>query len=79
MEEVSDERRCDRTCFSCNDRGARIFCLGPIRREEPALDGESGPFPCPQKDAGEHHPVEAAGVGVTQRWVVGGEKMQAVR
>jgi hypothetical protein len=31
VEEVSDERRCDRTCFSCNDRGACFFCFGPIR------------------------------------------------
>ncbi len=42
------------------------------------LDGEACQFPCPQEYPGEHGAVEAAGVGVSQGWVVGGEKMQAV-
>src|SRR5260370_5411927 len=43
------------------------------------LDSQAGQFPCQQKYPGEHGAVEAAGVGVAQGWVVGGQTMQAVR
>ena len=46
--------------------------------ERAHLDGEASQFPCPEKYPGEHGAVEAASVGVAQRGVVGGEKMQAV-
>jgi len=42
------------------------------------LDGEAGQFPCLQEYPGEHGAIEAASVGVSQGWVVGGEKMQTV-
>jgi hypothetical protein len=42
------------------------------------LNGEASQFPCSKKDAREHGAVEPAGVGVTQRRVIGGEKMKAV-
>jgi hypothetical protein len=42
------------------------------------LCGETSQFPCPEKDAREHGAVETAGVGITQRRVIGSEKMKAV-
>jgi hypothetical protein len=42
------------------------------------LDREASQFPCLQEYAGEHGAIEAAGVGVAQGWVIGGEKMQPV-
>ena len=39
---------------------------------------EAGQFPCPQEDAREHGAVEASGVCVAQRWVIGSEQVQAV-
>ena len=79
-DEDTDERRFDRARFSCHDRGAGIFCHGYLRREEAvlggglALDREAGQFPCPHEDACEHDPVEAPGVGVAQRGVIGAEQ-----
>ena len=40
--------------------------------------GKAGQFPCPQEDAGEHGAVETSRIGVAQRWVVGGQEVQAV-
>ena len=77
-EEVNDERCCDCACFSCDDRGTSIFCSGCISRKEPTLNGKTGQFPRPKKDACEHNPVETAGIGISQRWVVGDEQVKAV-
>jgi hypothetical protein len=47
-------------------------------KKEIALDGETGELSCAQEDPGEHGAVEAASVGVAQRGVICGQKMQAV-
>src|SRR6266851_1892618 len=47
--------------------------------EEPILDREAGQFPCPEKYSSEHGPVQPPGIGVAQRRVVAGEKVQAIR
>lgn len=39
---------------------------------------EAGNFPCAHKDAGEHRPVEAAGVGIAQRRMVTAQEIEAV-
>jgi len=40
---------------------------------------EACQFPCPKKDLCEHRAVEASGVGVAQRGVIGSEEMETVR
>jgi hypothetical protein len=42
------------------------------------LNSEASQLSRPEEDPGEHGSIEAAGVGVAQRWVIGGKKMQAV-
>lgn len=44
-----------------------------LSKEEPLLDGQASEFSCTQEDAGEHGAVQAAGVGISQGWVVGGQ------
>ena len=43
-----------------------------------SLDSQAGQFPCPQENPGEHGAVEAARIGIAQRRMISGEKMQTV-
>ena len=43
-----------------------------------SLDDETGESSCLQEDSGEHGAVQTAGIGVAQRRMVRGQKMEAV-
>jgi hypothetical protein len=75
---VARERHFDDDRLRSNDRGARIRGFERVCREESPLDSQTSQFPGPQKDLREHGAVQAAGVGIPQRWMVGSEKMQTI-
>lgn len=62
-------------------REKRVLCVVARSRRVinlAGLDFEAGQFSGAEEDSGEHGAVEAAGVGVSERGVVGGQQMEAV-
>ncbi len=59
--------------------GPVFAALHILPANAPLFDRETGQFPRPQKDLCEHGAVQAARVGIAQRWMVRRQQMQPVR